>query len=504
MNNQKLGYAGILKSSSIIGGAQLINMLVGMVRVKFVAVLIGPVGFGLLNLYQTIIQIVGTIVGLGLKTSAVREIAQGFTDKDEYAVARTVLSLRRMCWLSGVCGASAIVIFSRQLSEMTFGDMSHVWGINFAGIAVLLMNLQAGQMAVVQGARRIGDLAKINVLGATIGSVFSVGLYYYLGVDGIVPSLIALATIQLIVSFFFVRKVELSKVEMTWLQSFKYAGGMLRLGIVFMWNGLLVAVAAYFTRIIIGHEIDLEAVGIYAAAFALSGMVVNFVLGAMGADYLPSLSAVAVDHRKVRELANQQTEIGLLLALPGLLVTLTLAPWVVQLMYSAEFAPAADLLRWFVLGCLGRVITWPMGFILVAKGMGKSLVLTETLANALHVALIFLGLHFCGLAGTAMAFFALYIAHGILLLVLTRVHADFYWSRSVVRLLVTIIPLVVVTFLLPLCLPSMAALVVCLVISVCSGLFCLRVLASRLGPEHRICLILKKIPFFRDLLHAAV
>jgi enterobacterial common antigen flippase len=493
-------YSRIVKSSSVVGGAQFVNMLIGMVRIKFVAVLIGPAGFGLLNLYQSIIQMVSTIAGLGLKTSAVREIAQGFADGDQDAVACSVLSLRRMCWLSGVCGAGAIVVFSRQLSEFTFGDTSHFMRISFAGIAVFLVNLQAGQMAVVQGARRIGDLAKINVFGATIGSVFGIGLYYWLGVDGIVPAIITLASIQLAVSYFFARKVVLPTVGMTWIQSFKHAGGMLRLGIVFMWNGLLAALVIYFTRIIIGHAIDLEAVGIYAAAFALSGMVVNFVLDAMGADYLPALSAVASDHRKMRELANQQTEVGLLLALPGLLVTLAFAPWVIQLFYSAEFTQAGDLLRWFVLGCLGRVITWPMGFILVAKGMGKALVVTETLANALHVALILLGLHFCGLVGTAIAFFALYIAHGIWLLVLTRLCAEFYWSRSVVRLLALILPLVVATFLLQVWLHSLPALAFGAIVTACSGVFCLRGLAMRLGSEHKVCRIAARIPVLKNII----
>tara|TARA_B110000208_G_scaffold127789_1_gene155438 strand:+ start:6181 stop:7698 length:1518 start_codon:yes stop_codon:yes gene_type:complete len=496
----KDSYSRIIKSSSIVGGAQLLNMLIGMVRIKFVAVLIGPAGFGLLNLYQTIIQMVSIIAGLGLRSSAVREIAQGFADEDQDAVACSVLSLRRMCWLNGALGAVAIVVFSSQLSQLTFGDTSHAGRVSFAGIAVFFMNLQAGQMAVIQGARRIGDLAKINVLGATIGSVFSIGLYYWLGVDGIVPAIIALAATQLMVSYLFVRKVVLPEIEMTWLQSFKHAGGMLRLGVVFMWNGLLVAAVTYLTRIIIGYEIDLEAVGIYAAAFAMSGMVVNFVLSAMSADYLPALSAVASDHRKMRELANQQTEIGLLLALPGLLATLALAPWVIQLFYSAEFAQAGDLLRWFVLGCFGRVITWPIGFIFVAKGMGKTFAALQTGASALHIALILLGLHLFGLVGTAIAFFTMNIALAFACLLLSRMRAEFYWSRSVVRLLALILPLVAATFLLQVWLPSLPALAFGVIVSAFSGVFCLRGLAMRLGPEHKVCRVVSRIPVLKNLI----
>jgi len=492
-------YSRIVKSSSIVGGAQFINMLVGMVRVKAVAILIGPAGFGLLSLYQTIIQMVSVVAGLGLNTSAVREIAQAYAVEDQAAVARIVLSLRRMCWLSGIVGAIAIVLFSRQLSQFTFGDMSHAGRISFAGIAILLMNLQAGQMAVVQGARRIGDLAKINVLGATIGSAFSIGLYYCLGIDGIVPAIIALAAVQLVVSHFFVRKVVLPKVEMTWLKSFKQAGGMLRLGLVFMWNGLLVAAATYCIRIIIGHDIDLQAVGIYAAAFAMSGMIVNFVLSAMAADYLPSLSAVASDHSKMRDLVNQQTEIGLLMALPGLLVTLALAPWVIRLFYSAEFVEAGDLLRWFVLGCFIRVIGWPMGFIFVAKGMGKTFAAIQTWANGLHIALVFVGLHLYGLVGAAIAFFVLCLSQLFLVLILSRVTAGFYLSGSVVRLLLFALPLLVATFSLQLWLPSLPSLILGVVVSLFVGLFSLRELTLRLGSQHRICIMLQRLPGVRLL-----
>jgi PST family polysaccharide transporter len=120
--------------------------------------------------------------------------------------------------------------------------------------------------------------------------------------------------------------VPVSVVAVSWRESFHLAGGLVRLGLAFMWSGLAVAVVAYLTRALITQQISLEAVGIFSAAFALSGMFRNFVLGAMGADYYPRLTAVASDRNAVNRLVNEQTEIGLLLAVPGLLATLSLAP----------------------------------------------------------------------------------------------------------------------------------------------------------------------------------
>ena len=56
-----------------------------------------------------------------------------------------------------------------------------------------------------------------------------------------------------------------------------------------------------------------------------------------------------------------------MLAGPGVLATLTFAPLAITLFYSARFMPAVDILRWICLGTLLQVVTWPIGFIIIAK-----------------------------------------------------------------------------------------------------------------------------------------
>jgi PST family polysaccharide transporter len=261
-----------------------------------------------------------------------------------------------------------------------------------------------------------------------------------------------------------------------------------------MWSGLLVAGVAYATRALIAREIDLIAVGIFSAAYGLSGMVVNFVLGAMGADYYPSLTAVNHDHQKMRDLVNQQTEVGLLLALPGLLGTLALAPWAIKLFYSSEFWQAADLLRWFVLGCLGRVISWPLGFILLAKGASRLFAVTETLANLLHIGLIWGLLSWVGIEGASIAFFVLYVFYSLMMLLVVRYLIGFSWSRGVWKLQAILLPIVIGTFLAGTLLPDLPATIVGLATTAGVSFFCLRGLTVRLGPEHKVCRLARKIP----------
>ena len=475
-------------------------MLVGMIRVKFVAVLIGPIGVGLVGTYRAMIQLIGTFAGLGLQSSAVRDIAEAVGSGDEGEVGRIVLTVRRMCWLTGCLGALLTALFSTKLSLLTFNDTDHALEITLVGLTILFTNVQGGQMAIIQGMRRIGDLALLNLIGVIVGSIVSVGLYAWLGLRGVVPAILALGLIQLVVSWWFARKVQVLRVQMTWRESFRAAGGMVQLGLALMWSGLMVAGVAYLTRILIVRDIDLVAVGIFTAAFSLSGMIVNFVLGAMGADYYPSLTAISSDHKKMSQLVNQQTEVGLLLALPGLLGTLALAPWAIKLFYTSDFWAAAELLRWFSLGCLGRVISWPLGYVMLAKGKSAIFAGVQTLFNIVHVCLILIGIKYMGLVGVSIAFFGLYVFSTVIVYMIARRLIGFSWSRGVWSLLGIMVPVVFATFVGTKTTSDLHSTLVGSVVTLAVGVLCLRGLVLRLGSDHKVCQIVARVPLLNRII----
>jgi len=495
-------YTQILKSSSLIGGAQGVNLLLGMVRVKFAAVLIGPLGVGLLGNYTAIQGLIGTIAGLGIQSSGVRDVAAAVGQGGPEAIGRTIITLRRICWLTGLLGMLAMVALAAPLSRWTFGNDEHVLEIALLGVIILFGNVSGGQMALIQGMRRIGDLARLHVVGAMAGTVISIGCYAALGLRGIVPALLLMAVVNLAASWHFARRVPAPEIVVSWRESFRLAGGLVRLGLVFMWSGLVGSLVAYLTRALITQQISLEAVGIFSAAFALSGMFINFVLGAMSADYYPRLTAVASDRAAVNRLVNEQTEIGLLLAVPGLLATLALAPWIIRIFYTGAFLPAADLLQWFILGCLGRVLSWPLGFVMLALGKGQWFFVTETLANVLHLALIGVGLITLGIEGVAIAFFVLYLAHTAGMYGVVRHLTGFAWSAASRRLLLLVLPIVAVTFVAVRLLPLWPATVFGGVVTAAATVLCLRGLVERIGADHRIVRAACRAPGMRWVLRA--
>lgn len=431
--NQQQQYKSVLKSTSLIGGSAFVNILIGMIRTKFIAVLLGPTGVGLQNMYQTILQTVSTITGLGLNSSGVRSIAEANGQNDYERVARIVKTIRATIWISGIIGTLAVIFLSGYLSEFTFNNQEHKIPLIVLSIIVLLTNIQVGQTCILQGLRKITDIAKISIWGAVNGTFISIPCFYQWGADGIVPSLILTAIAALITSWYYAKKIEIVPTSLQPNEKKAELRKLLSFGLPQMGTALVGAIAAYLMRFIVNNQFGLEGVGIWSAAFNISGVLTNFVLNAMGTDYYPRLSAVANDNEKINQEVNTQLEIALLLAGPALIITILFAPLGIQLLYTGKFDEAIPVLRWSVYGILGRVITWPLGFIMPAQGRGKLFFATELFFQCTFLLLTYYLAIQYGLPGTGIAMLANYILYLLAMIVVAKIIAntkiqDFNWK----------------------------------------------------------------------------
>jgi antigen flippase len=498
-------YGSILRSSAIVGGAQGINYAIGLIRTKIVAVLLGPAGVGLVGLYLAITGFVEIIVGLGLRSSGIRELADSAGRGDVTSVGTTARALNCAGWLSGVAGCLLTVAMAYSLSMWVFDSPSHAVNLGLLGVTILLNSLFGIQTAILQGLRHIGDLARLSILGAVTTTLIAAPLYLWLRQDGIVPVLILTSICNLVTSWWFVRKIRLMSVSESARRTLWRLKSLVGLGLAFMWSALLLAGVGLVVRTLIQRELGADANGFYQAAWAISGLFAGFVLGAMGTDFYPRLTACNTDPILMKRLVNEQTEIGVLLALPGLVATIVFAPWAITILYSSAFLPAADLLPLFALSVLGRVVAYPMSFVMLAVGAARWYALSETCGAIVHMLLVFLLLPYFGLFGTALAAVLLsFVVTTIVFFISARL-IGFSWSPAAVRLLLVCVCVLCFSFALSVSSnlhDDLRLLLGCLLtISVC--VFCLKALAYRLGGEHRIVKALTKIPLGRLICPAA-
>jgi enterobacterial common antigen flippase len=473
----------ILKSTFIMGGSSVINSLLGIIRTKIIALMLGPSGMGLTGIYITITNLVSTFSGMGIGESGVRQIAGAFGSGDPGMVSRIVRSVRRMALLSGLAGLCVLFFLSSDVSLLTFGNTGHTYDVALLSVTIFFGAVSGGQTALIQGMRRISDLAKVSIFGALLGTLLSVPIIYLYGERGIAFYLIIVSSMGFFAAWWYSSKIEVPIVALSWRDSFSEARPLLKLGLALMLGSLMAVGTQYFLRVFIVRHIGLSAAGAYHASTTLSLVYVGIILNAMLTDFYPRLSAAAKDHDECTSLINKQVEIGLLLAVPGILAIMTFAPFVIVIFYSSKFMLAADILKWQILGVLLQVVSWPMGFMLRAKGDGKLFFLTELFANVMYLSLAWLGIVYFGLSGIGMAFFGMNISYWVLILLIIRMNYGFAISKINLQILGISALATGIVFLTPYLLSKTTYLVINTGITVAVGTFSLWTLCDKANTE---------------------
>lgn len=476
-------YVQILRSTILIGGSSAFALVFAVIRNKATAILLGPEGIGLMGLYSVMLELAQSVASLGMQSSGVRQIAEADGSGNLKRSAVVAAVLRNSSLVLGAAGAAVLFVFSVPISRFTFGEHADSAGVALLSVAVLLRVLAGAQMALLQGTRKISLLARANMLGAVLGTAVTIPLIYLWGLKGIVPSLVSVTAISLAISWSYARRLQFPSVGLTVREIQRETSGLLKLGLAFLASSLLTAAAAYLVRLMVLHSHGPAAAGLYQAAWTIGGLYAGFVLQAMGADFYPRLTAVCDDHQACNLLVNEQAQVGMLLAGPGLLATLSLAPLVMELLYSPQFHEAGAALRWICLGMMLRVVAWPMGFIIVAKGAQKIFVVTEVIAAAVHLGLAWWLTPRYGVAGAGAAFFGLYACHTVLVYCIVRQLSGFRWSAANVRLSLLLLPLAAFVFALVQVTSSWLATSIGTGVTLIAGLYCLHALARLLPPE---------------------
>jgi O-antigen/teichoic acid export membrane protein len=476
-------HAEALKSTSIIGGSTAVTILVRIVRTKVLASLLGPTGIGLEAIYDSVVNLARTFLDLGISSSGVRQIAASMASGGQRLVATTVITLRRVCLILGILGAIALYVFREPVSRMAFDNTDHARDVGLLSIILLLGSVAGGQGALLQGARRIGDLARMKIIGSVAGAGVSIPFVYFWGREGIVPYMIVAAAVGGLISWVYARRIKIERVNVSLPELTRETANLLKLGIVFVATGLMSTGALFLIRILVTRMQGLDGVGQFQAASALSTIYVGFILQAMGTDFYPRLTSVAEDNRRCNQLVNEQSEISILLALPGVLGTLAAAPWVIRLFYTSKFDLAPAILYWQVAGTFLQVNSWPLGFILVAKGRSIAYFWTELAAYSAYVLFGWLGLKYFGLPGVGMAFLGLYVFHWVMVYVVVRKISGFALSPGNIRLSLIGVIAVGIGLCTRLTLPEPWPTAVGGILTITVGIYFLKILICHAGSE---------------------
>ncbi len=428
MSLQQSSYRQIMKATSIFGGVQVFQIIIGIIRSKFIAILLGPLGMGIAGLLTTTTGFVAAVTNFGLSTSAVKDIAAAHGSGNLTRLSTIATVFKRWVWITGLLGTAITALLAPWLSQITFGNKDYTWAFIWLSITLLLNQISAGQGVLLRGMRQIRYMAQSGMIGSVIGLITTIPLYYFLGLKGIVPAIVIAAITTLLLTWYFANKLDIKPIYVSKARTVAEGKGMLKMGFMISLSGLITLGSSYIVRIFISNTGGVEQVGLYSAGFAIINTYVGMIFTAMSADYYPRLSAVTHSNEESRNVINQQAEIAILILAPVIMVFLVFINWVVIILYSTKFIPVNEMILYAALGMLFKAASWSIAFIFLAKGVSKLFFWNELITNIYLLALNVLGYYYWGLTGLGISFLVAYILYLIQVYVVAKLKYEFSFT----------------------------------------------------------------------------
>lgn len=402
----------LLKAIFKTGSGSIINIILGMISTKIMAIFLGPNGLGLISLIRQTLSTV-TIAGtMGGQTALVQGLAsKEGNEKDNY-----LLTVFWIFMIGAIIISLGLLLFTPWIAKTIFAadDAQTISLVRWMVLPVVLMIIYSYLTSVLNGFHAIGRLA----IGQVIVSIVTVLLVYPISKlisNGNMIAFIWMISVStmgggifyllivykerwlnpLIVNF----KPQFDKKA---LKHFWYVASTTLV------TGLITTGTLLLIRVMIVRIGGLDGAGIFDVAWTLSMTYVMLLLGSFGTYYLPALSGEKNGFARITLIQNL-LKLSILLIVPLIITIIVLKPLVIQILYSNKFTPSLEIIRWMLIGDYFKVTSWVLAMPVLAYANMKVFFWTELLWNTGFLVLSSLAIvYYKDMQGIGIAFIIMY------------------------------------------------------------------------------------------------
>ncbi|MFX2258194.1 O-antigen translocase [Acinetobacter variabilis] len=391
----------LFRTSVLNGVAVLIKTITMFVLNKILAVYLGPTGYAAIGQFQNFIQMVTTFAGSAINTAVVKYTAEYHEDETKQrAVWKTAGSI---VFLFSLLFAILILIFQKQLALYIFQSLKYQTIFIWFAIFLIFFNFNTLFLAILNGKKEILKLVLANIAGSLFALVITGILAIKLQLYGALIALSIYQSIAFIVTLILCHRAD-------WFE-FSSLLGKIDLGITkkfasFILMALVSAICVPLSQMLIRayltQEFSLAYAGYWEAMIRLSTVYLLLVTTTLGVYYLPRLSELnAIDEIK-KEVYLGYKFIFPLAVVIGIFVFI-LRDWIINLLFSASFAPMQDLFLWQMMGDALKIGSWILAYLMLSKAMTKLYICTEIIFTVSLIALTYICTQVFGFEGVSIA-----------------------------------------------------------------------------------------------------
>lgn len=343
--------------------------LIQVIKGKAAAVVLGTAGMGVLNQLTSAWSLFSTVAGLGLGAGAIKRLAIAREAGDSDGVMRQVTSALSAVGVVSVVLALIATPLAGALSALLFHDGGErrllvllvAWGIPFVVCAQVYR-------AMLSAAREARALVLAQVTSDLAGLAIFLVLLWRLDLFGAVLALSLLHAIKFALLFRAARRHYGARAVLP--APAHFAWRELRENLVYGANGLLLVATGIVVVLLVSRWIiaaqGLAAAGIFSTAWKVATVYLAAIYASAGSYYFPAL-AICDDDRRLGAQIDEALTVYLYLVPPLITAIVLSGEWLMHLLFSAAFVPAAALLLLLLPGDLCRIVAETVGLSLLAR-----------------------------------------------------------------------------------------------------------------------------------------
>ncbi len=406
----------LIKTSLLNGVAVLVKILTLLGLNKILAIYVGPAGYAVLGQFQNAVQMITTLASGAINTGVTKYTAEYHDDEDrQHMVWRTAGTIA----LAGSLVAGILVVFFNRplaawfLKDETLGSV-FIW---FAA-ALMFFVFNTLLLAILNGKKEITRYVAANIAGSLFALCVTATMAIKLGIYGALVSLAIYQSLSFFVTLVLTYRARWFRLEyLLGKIDVSVARDLARYTVMALTAAVCVPLSHILIRNHIGEVLGWNFAGYWEAMWRLSGAYLMLVTTTLGVYYLPRLS-------ELRELSDIKREIveGYKVILPFAAICaatmFVFRDLIIEMLFTAEFAPMAELFAWQLLGDTFKIGSWILAYLMLGKAMTKLFVVSEVVAATLFVFLTIQFVDVFGLKGVAMAHAANYLLYWTLMVLI--------------------------------------------------------------------------------------
>ncbi|ASU33647.1 O-antigen translocase [Mucilaginibacter xinganensis] len=390
----------------------------GFVAGKVVSLFTGPAGVALIGQFTNFITIILTFANGAINTGVVKYTAE-YSDDNQQLKALFSTSLKISIYCSGIVGA-ILLLSSSYLSTWMFNTSLYNNPIRVLGVTIILYSLNTLLISILNGKQQIKTYTIVNTVGSIVGLLLTVVLVYFYKVEGALYALVLAQSIVFVVTFILIIKSDWFSISyFNGAYDSKLGRKLFNYSLMTVVTALTGPVSQIILRKLLITNLGINSAGYWQGMMRISDGYLLLITTSLSTYYLPKLSSLNTEKELRKEIFH-----GYKIILPavffGCITIYFLRHFIIRILYTGEFEGMQSLFAFQLLGDFFKMAAWLLGYMIIAKAMTRTYIITEILFSFSYVFLSYFCISIFKLQGITIAFAINYFIYLIVMVIIFR------------------------------------------------------------------------------------